>query len=126
MKEKIASFEVFKSNICHYVKDMGDILFIAETLKSDKIRKYYKQKQYAKSFYLLAMIDYLSRENDLPLYTAYEDIRKQKLLEPLYPDDIIALAEVTGDELIKVMSLEESIPEFRNFSIVENEIRNVI
>ena len=124
--EKEISFEIFKSNVCHRVKDNGDLAFIVDTLKSNDIRTYYRLKQYSKSFYLLAMVDYLSRENDLPLYTAYDDIRKQKLSEPLYPDSIIALAEATGDETIKTMSLEEAIPEFRNFNIVENEVRDVV
>ena len=37
------SFETYKSNICHMVKDMGDIDFIIDTLESDKIRKLYKK-----------------------------------------------------------------------------------
>lgn len=36
------SFEAFKSNICHHVKDMGDIDFIIETLEADEIRKLYE------------------------------------------------------------------------------------
>ena len=72
---KTIPFELFKSNVCHRVKDCGDIPFIVETLKSDEIRSYYNQKQYPQAFYLLAMVDYLSRENDLPLCSAYSDRR---------------------------------------------------
>ena len=39
------SFELFKSNICHRIKDSGDIAFIIETLKSNEIRQYYDKKQ---------------------------------------------------------------------------------
>ena len=39
------SFELFKSNICHRIKDSGDITFIIETLKSNEIRRYYDKKQ---------------------------------------------------------------------------------
>lgn len=35
------SFNVFKSNICHLVKDKGDRLFILETLKNNEIRRLY-------------------------------------------------------------------------------------
>ena len=73
------SFELFKSNVCHRVKDAGDIPFIIETLKSNEIRSYYDKEQYPQAFYLLAMVDYLSRENDLPLCNVYDDMRKQKL-----------------------------------------------
>lgn len=31
------SFETFKSNTCHHVKDMGDMDFIIETLETDDI-----------------------------------------------------------------------------------------
>ena len=54
------SFELFKSNICHRIKDSGDIAFIIETLKSNKIRQYYDKKQYPQAFYLLAVVDYPS------------------------------------------------------------------
>ena len=37
--ERRSSFEVFKSNVCHLVKDMGDINFLIQTLESDEIRR---------------------------------------------------------------------------------------
>ena len=41
--ERRSSFEVFKSNMCHLVKDMGDINFLIQTLESDEIRRLYKK-----------------------------------------------------------------------------------
>ena len=120
------SFELFKSNICHRIKDSGDIAFIIETLKSNKIRQYYDKKQYPQAFYLLAMVDYLSREHRLPLYNAYNDMRKQKLADPIYPQSILALAKVMEDDSILSDSLEKAIPEFRRFNIAENEVRYVV
>ena len=43
------SFETFKSNICHHVKDMGDLDFIIETLEKDEIRKLYDRQWYRES-----------------------------------------------------------------------------
>ena len=80
-------FETFKSNTCHLVKDMGDLEFIIDTLESDRIRKLYNRQWYPESLYLLAMVDYLSRVNDLPLCSNYEDIRATKLQQPIYPAD---------------------------------------
>lgn len=120
------SFELFKSNVCHRVKDSGDIFFIIETLKSNEIRKMYQQKKYMEALYLLAMVDYLSRENDLPLCEDYRDIRSHKLNKIVYPSSIIAYAIATGDDSIKTKSYNDAIPEFRRFNIVENEVRNVI
>ena len=40
-QEYRSSFETFKSNICHRVKDMGDENFIIDLLETDEIRALY-------------------------------------------------------------------------------------
>lgn len=119
------SFETFKSNTCHHVKDMGDIDFIIETLETDEIRKLYERKWYRESLYLLAMVDYLSRINNLPVCTNYNDIRSQKLEKPCFPSGVVVAYAATGDESIKEKALANAIPEFMQFNIVESEVRDV-
>jgi transcriptional regulator with XRE-family HTH domain len=119
------SFETFKSNTCHHVKDLGDIDFIIETLETGEIRKLYERRWYRESFYLLAMVDYLSRMNGLPICTNYNDIRSQKLNKPNFPAGIVVSYAATGDESIKEKALANAIPEFMRFNIVESEVRNV-
>ena len=119
------SFETFKSNTCHHVKDIGDVDFIIETLEADEIRKLYERSWYREALYLLAMVDYLSRINDLPLCTNYNDIRAQKLEKPCFPAGVIVSYAATGDERIKEKALANAIPEFLRFNIVEGEVRNV-
>jgi transcriptional regulator with XRE-family HTH domain len=119
------SFEIFKSNTCHHVKDLGDIDFIIETLEADEIRKLYDRQWYREALYLLAMVDYLSRENDLPLCTDYNDIRGRKLEKPCFPTSVLAAYAAAGDEQIKSKALANAIPEFMQFNIVESEVRNV-
>ena len=119
------SFETFKSNTCHHVKDIGDIDFIIETLEADEIRKLYERSWYREALYLLAMVDYLSRINDLPLCKNYNDIRAQKLERPYFPAGVIVSYAATGDERIKEKALANAIPEFLRFNIVEGEVRNV-
>lgn len=118
-------FENFKSNVCHYVKDKGDIDFIIETLSKDEIRSLYERAWYAESFYLLAMVDLLSKENDVPLCANYDDIRSQRLQEPLYPAGVLLADEATQTDTHKKEALEKAIPEFLNYNIIESEIRNV-
>lgn len=118
-------FEIYKSNICHLVKDKGDMDFIIDTLKENKIRTYWERKWYRESFYLLAMVDYLSRENDLPLCNDYDDIRNCALSEPLYPRDVILAAKLDASLNVKEQCFKEAIPEFMKFNIIESEIRNV-
>lgn len=120
-----SKFETFKSNVCHLVKDKGDIDFIIDTLKSDKIRDYWRREWYPESFYLLAMVDYLSKHNGLPLCREYDDIRSRTLSEPLYPRDIMLMAKLDSSLDMREQSRKEAIPEFMRFNIVESEIRNV-
>ena len=121
----LKDFEIYKSNICHLVKDKGDMDFIIDILKENQIRAYWERQWYRESFYLLAMVDYLSRENGLPLCNDYEDIRNCTLSEPLYPRDVVLAAKLDDSLDMKEQCLREAIPEFLRFNIIESEIRNV-
>ncbi len=120
------SFELYKSNVCHRVKAMGDIEFVVDVLESNQIRKYYERKWYPECFYLLAMLDYLSRENDIPTCTDYNHLRVQKLDRILYPASVIAASVAMNDQSIKEKAYREAIPEFVQFNIVESEVRDVV
>lgn len=120
-----ASFETFKSNICHLVKEKGDIDFIIDTLQSDDIGRYWSRKWYPEAYYTLAMVDFLSRENQLPLCKNYDYIRSTSLKKTIFPRDIELTASLDPTLDIKEQAVEESIPEFIRFNIVEKEIRNV-
>lgn len=124
--ERRIDFEAFKSNVCHTLKELGDIEFINRTLKSNSIRQLYTMSWYPESLYLLAMLDYISRINSIPISDEYNDIRCFKLSEILYPADILIMYELTKDEDDLIDSFENAIPEFRRFNIVENEVRNVV
>ena len=124
--DKRSDFEVFKSNTCHKLKELGDIEFVINLLEEDQIRKYYKKKWFPESLYLLAMLDYISRENDIPLCTQYDDMRTLKLKNVLFPASVLVAAKVANSDELKHRSIKESIPEFIRFNIVESEVRNVI
>ncbi len=120
-----SSFEVFKSNVCHEVKDMGQIEFIKKLLVSNDIQKYFDKGWQLEALYLLGMLDYLSRINDVPLCTNYNKLRNYKFSETIYPTGILLMSEVTNNSDIKKEALENAIPEFLRFNIVENEIEKV-
>ena len=119
-------FELFKSATCHKVKEMGDAGFIIDLLQSKKIRIMSNWGWFPESLYLLAMLDYLSRVNNIDLCSDYDDLRKTKLKEIIFPASVLALAMVTGSENAKAEALKQAIPEFLKYNIVESEIRNVI
>ena len=104
----------------------GDIDFVIEVLEKDEIRWYYKKQWYRESLYLLAMLDYVSRENNIPICTQYDDLRKMKLQNMLFPSGVLAAAEITKDQEVKEQAIKDSIPEFLRFNIVESEVRNVV
>lgn len=119
------SFELFKSNTCHRLKELGDVPFIIQLLQSDEIRQRYQEKQYPEALYLLAMLDYLSRLNHVALCTNYQDIRRAKLQSPLYPSGVILLCRALNSEAPKEELLRQAIPEFLRFNIVESGVRDV-
>ncbi len=123
--ESRCSFVMYKSNVCHKLKNLGDIEFLIETLNSDDIRTYYKRKWYPECLYLLAMVDYVSRENGIEWCEEYDDLRNQKLSEIIYPTSVLALCRAVKSDEPKRRALRDSIPEFIRFNIVESEVRNV-
>lgn len=123
--EERANFELFKSNVCHRLKEQGDIDFMLDIIQSDIIRTYYDRKWYRESFYLLGMLDYVSRMNNIPQCTAYDDIRCGKLSRVVYPASVLVMCAVAHDDSPKNEALKQAIPEFLRFNIVESEVRNV-
>jgi len=124
--EKRSDFELFKSGVCHRLKALGDIDFIMDTLQHDEIRAYYQRGWYPESLYLLAMLDYISRLNGVPLCKEYDDLRRVKLERTLYPASVLAVCAVSDETLTKEKARQKAIPEFLRFNIIENEVRNVI
>ncbi|MBO4364104.1 MAG: helix-turn-helix transcriptional regulator [Clostridia bacterium] len=119
------AFDLFKSNVCHRLKELGDIEFLINALERDDITAYYRKAWFPESLYLLAMVDYISRVNGIPLCNTYSALRKAKLKEPVYPSSVLAAYAVLKDESVLERAAAESIPEFMRFNIVESDVRNV-
>ncbi|MCR5168608.1 MAG: hypothetical protein K6C13_15555 [Oscillospiraceae bacterium] len=125
MEQKIP-FEVFKSNVCHEVKNKGEITFMINLLKSDIITIYFNKQWYDESLYLLAMLDYLSRKNNIPICTNYNHFRNYKLAEVIYPEGVLLTSKILNKPELLQESYDNAIPEFKRFNIVENEVENVV
>jgi len=123
--EKRQSFENFKSTVCHMVKGMGEVNFLIHILESNDIHRYYDKQWYLESLYLLAMVDYLSRENGFPLAVEYNELRRARLEETVYPAGVLMLSALDGSDHYKQLSVSEAIAEFMRHNIVESEIHNV-
>ncbi len=119
------SFENFKSNVCHQLKKLGWIDFLIEVIENDTISKYWQSEWLPEAFYVLAMTDYVSRLHDVPLCNRYDYMRNQKLQKKIYPTGILLMSMVSNDESILTEAFENSIPEFKRFNIIENEVEKV-
>ncbi|MCD7841882.1 MAG: helix-turn-helix domain-containing protein [Lachnospiraceae bacterium] len=124
--EERIPFGLFKSNVCHEVKRKGEIPYMIDLLQENRIRMYYDRVWHLEALYLLGMLDYLSRKNDIPECTDYDDLRCCRFKEPVYPSGIIIRAAAAHDDSIKQEALRTAIPEFLRFNIVENEVENVV
>lgn len=118
-------FENFKSEVCQTVKHETDLVYLKKTLTSKQIDKLFQQEWYLEAFYTLAMVDYLCRVNGLPLVEEYNEYRQKKLSSPVYPRDVLLMATVMDDDSFLEKCVEESIPEFRRFNILESDVRSV-
>ena len=119
--DKNRTFELFRGEQHHLVKRMGEIAYVIDLLENKRIDYYWKLDMKAEAFYLLAMLDYLSRRNELPICEEYNEIRKYKLEKPVYPADTEIAEKLLGKDMHKT-ALKNSIPEFMEYNIVECEV----
>ena len=123
---KRSDFELFKSSVCHRLKEMGDLDFIRDVLESGEIRTYYQRQWYPESLYLLATLDYVSRLNDVPLCADYDDLRCCRLEQARYPASVLALCAVLGSTGAMRQAEQAAIPEYKRFNLMECEVRHVV
>jgi len=124
--EKRCSFENYKSNVCHQLKELGDIQFLIKVLTDDSITKYYEKEWYLECLYMLAMVDYVSRINKVELCRKYDYLRKMKLTETVFSQGVIATCTIMKNEMAKAEALARAIPEFSRHNIAEAEVREVV
>ncbi len=113
-------FYVFRSEQQHLVKRKGELQYIIDTLTEGTIRALWNRDKTKQALYVLAMVDYLSRRNSLPKCNDYNDIRNYKLKNLSYPVDVEVESLLMQDDQ-KNKLLQQAIPEFLEFNIVEME-----
>ena len=119
-----SSLETFKNQIRHDVKRLGDVDFINSVIRNKSVDKYWHLEWYFEAFYLLAMVDYLCRVNNIKSDNRYDQIRTYKLPEIAYPSDIVLASALSPDLDVREQAVKNSIPEFMRFNIVEKEVRD--
>ena len=123
-KYKTIEFRYFRNNLLNELKNNNPLIFAKKIIKTKEIDFYYKNDAKPYAYYLLALVDYLYRENDLPIFSdRYNEIRQEKLEKPFF----------VGSDILKFETIEDAekqlnikvIPEFKKFNIVEEDVFNV-
>ena len=117
-------FRYFRNNLLGALKREKANEFVKKIISKKEIDYYYKNNAKEYAYYLLALIDYLCRISNKPVYNArYNELRKERLKRPFF----------VGSKLFKFDSIEEAenklkitvIPEFKKFNIIEEDVFNV-
>lgn len=78
------------------------------------------------AMYLTALIDYISRENDIPLCDLFDEIRSFKLTDPYYSAGIITYAECFSKSPNDCIDCNKIPSEFKRINIMEDDIDEYI
>ena len=116
-------FDFFKSETCHNLKRLGDLGFIDYVIQNKLIDKYFDDEDYAKSLYLLSMVDYLCDKNEIPLYHEYEELRECKL-DSIYISES-ALLELESKTITYNQLMDDINPYFYSHNIIEGDIYGI-
>lgn len=117
------SFDLFKSNICHELKELQYKRFLQKHLLNNSVEKYFNEDKKAEALYLLSMIDYLCASNNLPAPQEYSQIRRCKLKRMLVSKSVYLLLKsrsITISQLCR-----ESIGTFLKHNILEADIDGI-
>lgn len=117
-------FRYFRNNLLSDLKRNDPVVFANKIIKDKEIDYYYKNNAKPYAYYLLALIDFIYRKNNLPIFDKrYNLLRQEKLNKPFF----------VGSKIVSFETIEEAenelriqiIPEFRRFNIIEEDVFNV-
>ena len=117
-------FDLFKSDTLQRLKREKEEDFIKRMAATDVINNYYQHNKYKEALYLLALLDYLSKKNSLPLLKQYDYLRDYKLDKVYVSKSLYLLLAYRSTTVTSIY--KECIKEFLKYNIVEAEIDNVI
>jgi transcriptional regulator with XRE-family HTH domain len=121
-----SNYDALRSEICHQLKDQGDMEFLDQLLSSDQVEKLYKRRLYFHCFYLVGLCDYLCRIHQLPLPKEYEEIRSHKLRKSAVPLSLEMLEKIDPKNPEILRAKTAAIPEFARFNILEGNVRDAL
>lgn len=121
------SYDTFRSEASHMYHFDGDYLFISKVMKTNLVMILWNNKEYAKALYMLAMIDYVSWKNKVPLFQDYAKIRACKLEEILFPAEVVMMDKIENsyrnrENALEICKNDECGRFFFRHNIIERSI----
>ena len=107
-------FQTFRNNLHHEIKNSGLLEVAADVLQRKRIDYYYQNDDIVKALYLLSLVDYVCRINEIALCEDYANLRNKKLKEPFYVGDLVEASN------------PKYIMEFKNHNIYEGELTDAV
>ena len=82
--------------------------------------------QYRRTLYLVAMIEYLCRINNVPVKKEIQKYQEYKLKDLTFFDDVETYFHVTEKTDLKEQVMRDSLPEFLKYNIAERNVRRAV
>lgn len=120
------NYTTYTSELCHMLKRVGDHDFIRDILKYVDIDSLLQLGRKKHALYTVALIDYISKENNIPLKSELDKYRDMRMEVLSYPSGVETYTRVVNGNDMKEKALTNAIPEFLKYNIVETSIRNII
>ena len=109
------NFQTFRNKLHHRLVKENELDIIVELLENKSIDYFYERKDYLKALYLLSLVDYVLKKNDLPVCAEYSEMRRLKLKDPYY----------VGDSVFE-KKVDDCIEEFARHNIYEGDLYDAI
>ena len=118
------SWEPFRSEVSHYIRYSTKGVFVRDVVRYNTIPILWEKHEYAKALYLLALLDFISKEKGISLVPEYDEYRVRSMGNTMFPSGIIMLdlASKTDTEKNKMLELckkNELSKEFLKYNIAE-------
>lgn len=111
-----AEFELFRSNMSHRLKELGDYEFAKELLTTSIVEEYWNNKQILEALYLVCMFDTICEKYHMKTHAKFSEVRSHRITPPVYPLEVcMGLDSKEGCE-------KASLPIFKEHGIMEVDI----
>lgn len=115
----------YTSELCHMLKRMGDLDFARNILNYVDIDKLLASGRKKHALYTVAIIDYISKENNLPMKEELSKYRGMKMETLSFSSGVETYTRIVKNDSMKKKILDSAIREFLIYNIVESSVRNV-